>query len=384
MLHQDTNYKYEVGINNGRYIFIHPKLEVVRHRIMKVMFDRFYDVCNKYKMGIRREKLDTLLTLFCWTNITNIDPVIPYREDRRYNYEQLRIDLVGYGLDANKIIAELNLEEFLESYMNKFDRFYKRLEITHRSRIRVRVEGRSIIYNKKYVVNFTDKMISNLNKFYNHEYEHDKYVLYFCILYRYQILDGGNQQLAMDSSFKRDMKRHFSVNIELFGSCINRYYDKYCSLFYDIEKYFGSLGSFDTIKPIKGLYFANPPFDDMMMANMARKLVDALEETREALGFIVTVPVWDRAMQLKIAKRCGGNYITDYVEYRCKDILSQSRFMFKEYVFCKNDFPYYSIVQNRQIRASNTYMYIIKNDRLKFDVSLFEKILNRNKLYFIK
>ena len=42
--------------------------------------------------------------------------------------------------------------------------------------------------------------------------------------------------------------KSYGVNFELYGSAINALSDNYCSLFYDIEKYFGSKGNFFDIE----------------------------------------------------------------------------------------------------------------------------------------
>lgn len=385
MLVENNNYKYEVNTTEYKYNIVHPKLEIVREKIIKIIFEKLFNICKKYNSNINEDKVNTYITLFCWKNLTNIDYVIPYRYDNNYDYEQLKNDLQTLKLDANTILKELDIENLLKLYIDKFDRFYKKLDT--KKKINIKLENNKIIYKQKYYVQYTNKIMDKLNKFYDNKYSNDKYALYFCLLYRYKILDAGNQQLAMDFNIKEDLKKHFNLNVELFGSCINRYYDNYCSLFYDVEKYFGSLGNFFDVKPIKGLYFANPPFDEKLMGSMATKLIKYIadsESIKEPLGFIITVPVWDAEMQKKIAKTCNTYYITDEKGYECKDIIKRSGYLYKEYVFCKNNFPYYSYTQDRYIRASNTYIFIIKNKFLNIDLELFEKLLIKNKLFCIK
>jgi hypothetical protein len=385
MIFENNNYKYEVNTTENKYNIIHPKLEIAREKVIKIIFGKLFNICKKYNSNINEDKINTYITLFCWKNLTNIDSVIPYRYDNNYDYEQLKTDLQTLKLDANIVLKELDIESLLKLYIDKFDRFYKKLDT--KKKINIKVENNKIIYKQKYYVEYTNKIIDKLNKFYDNKYNNDKYALFFCVLYRYKILDGGNQQLAMDFNFKEDLKKNFNLNIELFGSCINRYFDSYCSLFYDVEKYFGSLGNFYDVKPIRGLYFANPPFDEKLMSDMATKLIKYLadsEKDKEPLGFIITVPVWDAEMQKKIAKQCNINYITDVSGYECKDIIKRSGYLYGEYVFCKNNFPYYSYAQDRYIKASNTYIFIIKNTFLNIDLGLFEKLLTKNKLFHIK
>ena len=365
----NDNYEYEYTPKSNKYTMINPKLEIKRKKIIDKLFIKFYDICKKHKDNIKKYKTDTYLTLFCWKNLTDIDPVIPYKSDGNYNYEQLKIDIRTIGLDSKKVLDELNLPKLLRKYMKKFHKIYK--SIDKNKVINVREENNQLVFKKKYTVQYTDTIKNKFNKFYDGKYEKDKHILYFCILYRYSILSAGNQQLAMASNIKQDFKDDFNIDIELYGSCINRFYANYCSLFYDIEKYFGSVGDFNNIKPIRGMYFANPPFDEDIMGHTSKMIVKWLEEAeqnKKPLGFVMTVPVWDAKTQRKIKQRCNIRNVTDIEKYECRDILRASKYLYKEYVFCKKDFPFYNFTQDRYIYASNTYMFIVKNSFMKFDL----------------
>lgn len=364
------NYEYYYDPKLNKYTMIHPKLEVKRKKLIEKLFKKFYDICIKYDNSIKKHKTDTYITLFCWKNLTDIDPVIPYRSStNNYDYEQLKVDIKTLGLDPDKILEELNIPKLLKRYMKKFHKVYK--SIDKNKKINIKNEHNKLTYKKIYSVEYTDTIKNKFNKFYDGKYEKDKHILYFCILYRYSILSAGNQQLAMASNIKQDFKNDFNIDIELYGSCINRYYSNYCSLFYDIEKYFGSLGNFNDIKPVRGMSFANPPFDEDIMAHTSKMMVswlDEAEKNKKPLGFVMTVPVWDAKTQRKIAKICNIRNVTDIEKYECRDILYASKYLYKEYVFCKKDFPYYIFTENRFIYASNTYMFIVKNSYMDFDL----------------
>lgn len=407
-------------MNDYKYNIIHPKLEVARYKIMTKIFNKFFKILQKYNPNINREKSDTIITLFCWKNLTNIDPVIPYQ--KKYNYDQLIIDLSTYKFNPDIIIKKLKIEKLLSKYIKKFDSFYNSIDL--HKKINVINNNNTFIYKNKFIVESNQIIVDKLNKHFDltieklkvmkKQYSSDEYfdninknVLFFCILYRYKLMSAGNQQLSVLTSFKEDLKNKFSVKTELFGSCLNRYFDNYCSLFYDLEKYFGSLGNFFNQTFTEGLYFANPPFDEDIMENMAEKILSSLDNTNKPLGFIITVPVWDTATQQKIATKCNNlNSIIkiqnsknselmitkkskdflpiDTTKYKCADLIKSSKYLYKEYTFCKKDFPYYSFAQNRIINASNTYIFIVKNSQLSFNLQLFESILYNNKLYHIK
>ena len=47
---------------------------------------------------------------------------------------------------------------------------------------------------------------------------------------------------------------------ECFANPLNATLASYCSLHYDSDRYFGSLGSFFDFHPVRGNFEANPPF----------------------------------------------------------------------------------------------------------------------------
>lgn len=371
------NYIYTSNPKNLKYD-IHPKMEIYRGKMINKLCNHVYEICKKYNPAVKQAKINIYVILFCWKNISDNDPVVPYNAQGKYDVQQLLDDLITNELP--NLMNELKLIPFLEKCMKKINK--KITKINFNKKIKINDTGKQLFY-KKHNVKYSDIVIDKLNKFYNNAYSGDKKIIYFCILYRYEILGADNQQLAMSSSFKEDLKKTMNLNVELFGSSVNRYFDNYCSLFYDLEKYFGSLGNFSDIKLIKGLYFANPPFDLHIMETMVYKLIEFLKNTSHPLGFIITIPVWDGETQKKINKQCKTYFVSD-LKYRARELIVNSGYMYKEYIFCKNDFPYYNFTKEQHINAANTYIYIIKNELLEFNIRVFEKLLFKNKLKFIR
>lgn len=371
-------YLYDQKIPKLKFDKIHPILEIYRGIILKRILNNFYVLCQKYNKNINRKKTNDFMIRFCWTNLDVDDPALPFKKDGQYNYDQLKIDLKNYNIPTNAII-ELDIESFLRKKIKKLRQMSKKID--YKQQIDIKVENDKLIYLDKYWCPTNPKILKIFEIFYDGKYSNNKYALYFCILYRYNLFDADNQQLAIDLNFKYDLFKYFGVNIELFGSAINRVFKNFCSLFYDLERYFGSLGNFFNITPQQGLYMANPPYDELLMENMAKHLISALEKTKLPLGFIITIPVWNYDTQKKINQRCKTKY-TDMGIYKTYELLKKTKFYFKHYTFCKSDFKYYKIKEDRYISASNTYIFMIKNDSLNFDVTLFEKLLKKHKLYY--
>jgi hypothetical protein len=190
----------------------------------------------------------------------------------------------------------------------------------------------------------------------------DQYI--FCLVFRYSYMDSGNQQLAIHQSIK-DMYKKCGVNFELFGSAINTISTNYCSLFYDIEKYFGSNGSFFDIKLDSGIYWCNPPYDDTIMTNTANKLVEFLDSDKE-VAFLVTIPIWDVYTQNKMKESNTNdlvrNYNTETDSSFHKDFKIYSKlkpYIKDELIIPKHRIPYFNYKKYSNINAVNTYMLII-------------------------
>lgn len=371
-------YIYDQKITKYVYDKTHPILEIIRHKFLIKIFDDFYRITRKYNRHIIKPKTNDFITRFVWKNISDIDPVIPYRSDNDYNYTQLKIDLTNYKCKADNIISELNLEDRFKKFMRGFDKLYKEYDFNSKTKIKVNVEEKQLIYKNKYKVKYNDEILRKLVKYYNGNLENRNNII-FCLLYRYSYLDAENQQLAINLDFKEDLRVNFGVDIELFGSGINRYFNKYCSLFYDIEYFFNSIGNFFNITPISGLYMANPAYDEELMENMANKIVDTLKNTKYPLGYLITIPVWNQETSKKISNVCNTK-VSNFTNYKCKEILVSSKYLYKEYIFCARDFGYYGFMIGKYVFASNSYIFIVKNDLLEFDIKLFEKLLDKHKL----
>ena len=190
----------------------------------------------------------------------------------------------------------------------------------------------------------------------------DKYI--FCLVFRYSYMDSGNQQLAINQSIK-DMYKKCGVDFELFGSGINTISRHYCSLYYDVEKYFGSKGNFFDLNIEKGVYWCNPPYDDTIMKRTVDKLVDILESDKE-VGFIITIPIWDiytqNKMKLNNTETLERNYNPESKSEDHLDFLIYSKlkpYIKDELVIPKHRIPYFNYKKYSHINAVNTYMLIV-------------------------
>ena len=178
-------------------------------------------------------------------------------------------------------------------------------------------------------------MTDNINDYFNRNI--------LCLALRYYTLESYNQQLAVNPDFYKYLKNNHNVGCELFGSSFNTFFDNYCSLYYDLENYFGSVGSFFNIIIKEGFYVANPPFDDTIMLEMSKKFInfmDDAEQNNKNLSILITIPAW--------------------TEFEGLDYLLKSKYLsFNTYII-KKKAKYYDYFLDKHIYPCNIHIILIQ------------------------
>ena len=300
-----------------------------------------------------------------------VDPILPFNAK---DNSQLKKDLYiflnkkySYN-EIDKIIEELNLTSKFNKAIVQLKEFVNsEFYIKNKDSIKVIIEfkdnfyyfifeNNEKIYNKKNLKlhkDVLDKMYKNSDKNLSSEMFIN---LVLSIIIRYDILESYNQQLAVNPEFYNYLKDEYNVNFELFGSSINCFYQNYCSLFYDLEKYFGSKGNFNFVSLQKGFYVSNPPFDEKLMENMSRKLVGFLENNNDDLTILITIPVWDNE---------------DYGLYKALDILKKSPYITYIENMKKKRTKFYDYFKNKYISPCNIYFILLQNEKgiVKYNIA---------------
>lgn len=149
----------------------------------------------------------------------------------------------------------------------------------------------------------------------------------------------------------------FSLSkMELFGSPINTCSEQYCSPFYDIEKVFGSAGSFFTFELSSGIYSLDPPYDDDIMACAMERAIEMLETVKN-ITFICCIPVWDQESQIK-----HGFKVHAKENFRALSIAQESKFLCSSEVLEKQLYPFYHYFLDQYIGVSNTHLLVLSNN----------------------
>jgi hypothetical protein len=216
-------------------------------------------------------------------------------------------------------------------------------------------DSKYIKYSFKLNKNLVDKLISKTSDRSTNFLE--KFIIGLSI--RYNTLESCNQQAAVLPELYQYFKDNYNVDFELFGSSFNCFYKHYCSLFYDLESYYGSKGNFFNINIIRGFYVANPPFDATIMKNMALKLVESLHNSNEDLSVFITIPDWDKP---------------EYGGFECLDILKKSGLIqYKENVH-KNRVLFFDYYENKYKNLVGVSFILIQNKNGKKKYPIKEEL----------
>jgi len=202
-----------------------------------------------------------------------------------------------------------------------------------------------------------------VNRYSGHIINLDNYI--WVILFRYQLLGSNNNQLAVLPNVLDEMKNDLNLSIECFASTINTSSSIYCSLYYDMENFFGSIGSFFNTQLIKGTFSFNPPYQTDIIEKGVHKIINSLQNSTDNLAFIITIPIWDENGKEIMANNNMKNNNTniDYGDFEIINTMKSSIYFRGLRMISKNEFTYldhnFHLYKNKTIQ--NTYIIIMAN-----------------------
>jgi len=96
---------------------------------------------------------------------------------------------------------------------------------------------------------------------------------------------------------------------ECFADPFNCYLDKYYSAFHDVDKAFGSLGSFFDNPPKTGCAIAHPPTEKHFLEATIKKVISEVKKNK--VVYILGMPIWPAYMRVK-----GQNLLDKYDKFK--------------------------------------------------------------------
>lgn len=201
--------------------------------------------------------------------------------------------------------------------------------------------------------------------------------LLFCIITRYKYVYNYNtMHLAVPPEIYKELDKRYNVQLELFGSVMNKNMKYYCGLFYDLEKYFGNQGNFFNIELKEGFFVCNPPYEIYLINETYEKILKTLETSSKKITIFNVLPVWNKKYEKLIQESCEYGLIKDYDIYNIYDKIFNSKFLVYHKLYCKENFPFYHYLESKYINAAHCHVFVLSNTDLDPD---FDSIFNKYK-----
>ena len=290
------------------------KIEILRNILLTKLRNRLSQILKKYTSEEAKKIVDNVFPRWLMLNHerNGIDAVIPYNAKQ---YQRIIDDLKYLTKQNNVIVSQIlkkwNLLEICKKIIKKLKKdqhlFNVRVKWNDKEVFIIASSNdeRGLFYTYNYNVPET-----LYKKLYDSCIIKDKFLeLTTALMIRYDTIYSLNQQLGVIPVFYKALykKQKFT---EMYASALNHVSDKYHSLFYDIEKYFGSLGKIDNETELTdNFYVVNPPYDEDILNNTSNIILSKLE--KQNIKFLVIYPSWNNLKAIDILVK--SKYIT-YLE----------------------------------------------------------------------
>ena len=199
------------------------------------------------------------------------------------------------------------------------------------------------------------------------------------------------------------MVKYINAKTELFGSPFNTCTSQYCSPFYDLEKDFGSLGSFFDLSSLfdlgeveprqvvygkvregasrlmfkgqpttpselqtgggacphmqTGAYLMNPPYDEEFMQEAMLRVISSLKSKRE-ITVIVVIPMWDAKSQ-EVHK--GRVFARN--DFQALETAEKSGFVRSQAVLSHASHKFYDYYKDQMVAVADAHLLVMSNTR---------------------
>jgi phosphorylated CTD-interacting factor 1 len=386
---------------------IDPILELYRGKIYcqiikmfinlttNILGTEIFSIKKSYSRTLTNLLSSWMFTLYAFqTNIN--DPFFP--DLTSPNINPLKITLLDFYKYSK--IKQLNIENIIDEIINQFILYFKsEIEVLNKykiSKFYLNIKNNYKITKKKYeqirdneivlfykfkiyvefgikdkrLINILDNILipiecyNKLKNNYNGKINDIDNIIWI-IIFRYQLLGSNNHQLGILPKIIDLMIIDYNLSFECFASAINCSLKNYCSLYYDLEKYFGSKGNFFNIDLEEGIYSFNPPYQKDIIDNGIKRLFYFLDKStinKKIITFIITIPIWDKEGQ----EILNHHNKIDYGDFEIIKEVKESKYFIGLRLISKEEFTYldhnFKLYKNKTIQ--NTYIIMLSNNKL--------------------
>ena len=409
--YKDNNIEFEYSLNYTNDISIVLELyrgklfcHIIKDFINKATLlfgTKIFSVKKSFPRTLTNLLSSWMFTLYASDNFDPIfDPFLPNNYTETQSIINTLNDLVKYDetIKDSPILINTLMNILVKSYeeQHKLLSNYKKSNYYHDSKFKYKVRKIKIKQTRdllpydfykfiidlefevkdKRLLNIIDNLLIPLDEYNklknNYTGEKNMDDIICIILFRYQLLGSNNHQLGVKSNIMHMMNNNYNLNFECFASSINNTFPHYCSIYQDIEQYFGSVGSFYNLIPKKGTFGINPPYQKDIIESALIKVIKFLsiaKEKNSELSFIITIPIWDLEGKKLFTNVLPQQYI-DYGDFEIIKTIKESEFHKITRMISKENFTYidhnFKLAKNKTIQ--NTYVIILStNEKINID-----------------
>ena len=197
-----------------------------------------------------------------------------------YNEKKIKL---SPDIISNIIKEFIKAETQFIKVNNDFNKMIKNTIVN----INKQVECNIKLDNNNFIIKYRDYIkIIDANRYYKLMKNYERPFPYDMIrmILRYSIFDTSSQQWSIGIDLYENISELFDISFETFASPLNFNMYRFCSLFYDTDNLFGSVGSFYNLncenlllQNIKGVFF-NPPYLPILMKKCSLQCLKLLNE----------------------------------------------------------------------------------------------------------
>ena len=203
------------------------------------------------------------------------------------------IKILFKELNKKKDMYKFDIKKMINDILNIIQNNANINNSIKKSQTKPTINDNVIIY-KDFIYKLNQKEIILLQK--------TNLINFIICLLRYKSILSKGQHCALPQSTYDILYNKYNFKVEgfssPFNSKLNKYNDTYIgSLFYEIDKYFGSIGKFSLVNilddKIKGNWMVNPPFISELLTETAEIILEGLDKLKFSRTFIFMMPYWD-------------------------------------------------------------------------------------------
>ena len=252
--------------------------EYSQYKLSNKIYKRLCNNLSKNKKGNYEIRNILERLMLCLHNI-NYNKDTKYSIYRKIDFrntciKKLFIEFKEKQKYLKRKVTKLDIKKYI---LDEIVKFYKEEEIEIFDRVKIQYIENKIVF-KDIIVRVNPLILTNIKK--------RKDIDIALMITRYNTILSRGQQWGIPLEQYNNLYKNYGIKNEGFASPLNSrmsiYKDgKFCSLFYDTDKPFGSLGSYFDVEMLYKDnigWTVNPPYVDFILVKSAKKIIKTVNK----------------------------------------------------------------------------------------------------------